>query len=109
MELRRKLASYIVVDMVFEIELWLAEFSDGIWSEQELKEYLRPLVENYRADFSSEPVRQQCGSDRSIIIKLGEPIAEEPKKYESESENKNFIDVLPGGLSFDIVSAGVSG
>jgi len=38
------------VNLVYEIELWLAEYSDGFWSEDELKDQLRPLVENYRIE-----------------------------------------------------------
>ena len=36
--------------LVYEIELWLAEFSDGFWNEDELKEKLLPLVNNYKID-----------------------------------------------------------
>ena len=43
------------VNLVYEIEPWLAEFSDGFWSEDELKRNLRPLVNNYQIDIS--PVR----------------------------------------------------
>jgi len=32
--------------MVYEIELWLSEYSDGFMAENELKVLLRPLVEN---------------------------------------------------------------
>jgi hypothetical protein len=38
------------VNLVYEIELWLAEYSDGHWNEQELKNYLKPLVIDYRVD-----------------------------------------------------------
>lgn len=38
------------INLVYDIELWLAEFSDGIWSEQELKQYLLSLSENYHVD-----------------------------------------------------------
>jgi len=40
----------VAVNLVYEIELWIAEFSDGFWSEDELKDQLRPLVENYRIE-----------------------------------------------------------
>ena len=35
------------INLVYEIELWLSEFSDGFWSEHELKQHLKPLVMNY--------------------------------------------------------------
>lgn len=38
------------INMVYEIELRLAEFSNGHRSEEELKDFLRPLVANYRVD-----------------------------------------------------------
>jgi hypothetical protein len=37
----------LAINMVYEIELWLSEYSDDFRSEDELKELLRPLVENY--------------------------------------------------------------
>lgn len=42
------------MNLVYEIELWLAEFSNGIWSEAELKQNLRPLVENYRVELVAD-------------------------------------------------------
>ncbi|MBW1952185.1 MAG: hypothetical protein JRI66_03755 [Deltaproteobacteria bacterium] len=47
-------ANQAVIDLVYEIELWLAEFSNDIWSEQELKQKLRPLVENYRVNLVAD-------------------------------------------------------
>jgi len=35
------------INMVYEIELRLAEYSNGYWSEDELKQLLRPLVVDY--------------------------------------------------------------
>jgi hypothetical protein len=35
------------INMVYEIELRLAEYSNGYWSEDELKPLLRPLVADY--------------------------------------------------------------
>ncbi len=35
------------INLVYEVELWLAEFSDGYWSETELKEHCKPLLMNY--------------------------------------------------------------
>lgn len=36
------------VNLVYEIELWLAEYSDGHWAEQDLKNHLKPLLTDYR-------------------------------------------------------------
>jgi hypothetical protein len=36
--------SPLAVDLVYEIQLRLAEFSDGYWTEDELRSLLRPLV-----------------------------------------------------------------
>ena len=38
------------VNLVYEIELWLAEYSDGHWNEQELKNYLKLLFIDYRVN-----------------------------------------------------------
>ena len=35
------------IDLVYDIELILAEYSRGCWDEDELKNLLRPMVENY--------------------------------------------------------------
>jgi hypothetical protein len=35
------------INMAYEIELRFAEYSDDYWSEDELKQLLRPLFENY--------------------------------------------------------------
>jgi hypothetical protein len=42
-----KSGNQIAINMVYEIELWLSEYSDGFRNENELKMLLRPLVENY--------------------------------------------------------------
>jgi hypothetical protein len=39
--------NHVAINLVYEIELWLSEYSDGFRSENELKLLLRPLVENY--------------------------------------------------------------
>ena len=36
-----------LIDMVYDIELLLAEFTDGCWTQAELKQLLRPFIENY--------------------------------------------------------------
>ncbi len=38
------------INMAYEIELRLAEYSNAYWSEDELKRLLRPLVENYEIE-----------------------------------------------------------
>lgn len=45
------------INMAYEIELRLAECSNGYWNEDELKQLLKPLVENYEieVDISYEP------------------------------------------------------
>jgi hypothetical protein len=47
------------VNLVYEIELWLAEYSDGHWSEKQLKNYLVPLVTDYKVE---------VGYDRIIVM-----------------------------------------
>jgi hypothetical protein len=37
----------VAINMVYEIELWLSEYSDNFRSEDALKGLLWPLVENY--------------------------------------------------------------
>ncbi len=39
--------NHAAINMVYEIELRLVEFSNDYWSENELKNLLRPIVENY--------------------------------------------------------------
>jgi hypothetical protein len=43
--------------LVYEIELRLAEFSNGHWTEPEFKRILRPILETYRVGWSEESVR----------------------------------------------------
>jgi hypothetical protein len=53
------------INLVYEIELRLAEYSDGYWSEDELKNLLRPLVENYRVELA--PISDfQLGSNARV-------------------------------------------
>jgi hypothetical protein len=40
----------IAIDLVYEIELLLAEFHNECWNEDELRGYLRPLVNDYRVE-----------------------------------------------------------
>jgi hypothetical protein len=43
------------INMVYEIELRLAEYSNGYWSENELQQLFRPLVENYMVEPEIDP------------------------------------------------------
>lgn len=43
------------INMVYEIELWLSEYSDGFRSENELQNLLRPLVVNYKVELVPIP------------------------------------------------------
>jgi hypothetical protein len=38
------------INMAYEIELRLAEYSNGYWNEDEFKQLIRPLVENYEIE-----------------------------------------------------------
>ena len=42
-----KSENQVAINMVYEIELWISEYSDGFLDEDELKMLLRPIVENY--------------------------------------------------------------
>lgn len=44
-----------LIDLVYEIKLNWAEFSDGDWTEEELRSMLRPLVEKYKV--TSSPIQ----------------------------------------------------
>lgn len=43
------------INMAYEIELRLAEYSSGYWNDDELKQLLRPLVENYKIEIDISP------------------------------------------------------
>lgn len=42
-----------LIDLVYEIKLDWAEFSNGDWTEEQLRDMLRPLVENYKISVSA--------------------------------------------------------
>ena len=42
--------SKIAIDLVYDIELLLAEYSKDCWDEHELREQFLPLVQEYRVD-----------------------------------------------------------
>ena len=43
------------INMAYEIELRLAEYSNGYWDEDELKQIFRPLIENYEIEADINP------------------------------------------------------
>lgn len=43
------------INMVYEIELWLSEYSDGFRSKDELRNLLRPFVEKYNVNIDLIP------------------------------------------------------
>jgi hypothetical protein len=42
--------SRIAIELVYDIELLLAEYSNGCWNEDELKGHFIPLVQEYRIE-----------------------------------------------------------
>jgi hypothetical protein len=42
--------SKITIDLVYDIELLLAEYSKDCWNEDELREQFLPIVQEYRVD-----------------------------------------------------------
>jgi hypothetical protein len=62
------------INIVYEIELRLAEYSDGFRSEVELKNLLRPLVENYQVELAPIP-NFQLGSNARVDHWLLSPVS----------------------------------
>ncbi|MBI4494753.1 MAG: hypothetical protein HY690_18410 [Chloroflexi bacterium] len=57
-----QIADPLVRDLVAEIELRLAEFSNGDWTDAELRDLLKPLVQKYAVHFGSrEPGTRWSG------------------------------------------------
>ena len=59
----------IVLELVSEIELILAEFSSGHWTEDDLKERLRPFITTFTIDYTSGSavlIRTLSGSSVSV-------------------------------------------
>jgi len=52
------------INLVYEIELWLSEYSDGFRSEDELKNLFRPLVKHYNISNEFIPVVQSGSNSR---------------------------------------------
>lgn len=62
-------ANLILLELVSEIELLLAEFSSGHWTEDDLKERLRPFITSFTIDYSSGStvlIRTLSGSSVSV-------------------------------------------
>lgn len=56
--------SQAAINMVYEIELWLSEYSDGFRSEDELKNLLLPLIENYNVNIELFPCSESGSNVR---------------------------------------------
>jgi hypothetical protein len=59
-----QLDNFPLVNLVYGIKLRLAEFTNGDWTEDELRDWLRPFVEKYEVTVNSTPprVRVQFGT-----------------------------------------------
>jgi len=56
-----------IVDLVSDIGLLLAEYSNGDWSENELKNFLRPMVESYSVYIDYIPVLKYGASAAQVL------------------------------------------
>ncbi len=64
-------ANLILLELVSEIELLLAEFSSGHWTEDDLKERLRPIITSFTIDYTSGSTvltRTLSGSTVSVSL-----------------------------------------
>jgi len=62
-------SNLILLELVSEIELLLAEFSSGHWTEDDLKERLRPFITTFTIDYTSGSTfltRTLSGSNVSV-------------------------------------------
>ena len=57
-------------ELVYEIELRLAEFSNGDWFEQELRDLLRPVANTYVIDVAPSTVVCRTGSASTTTYQL---------------------------------------
>lgn len=59
-----QLDNFSLMDLVYGIKLRLAEFSNGDWTEDELRGWLRPFVERYEViiNSTSPHIRVQFGA-----------------------------------------------
>jgi len=64
-----QLGNLTITNLVYGIKLCLAEFSNGDWTEGELRNLLRPFIENYDLNNSPNQVKVQYGTS-SISSKL---------------------------------------
>jgi hypothetical protein len=55
------------INMAYEIELRLAEYSDGYWNEDELKQFFRPLIENYSINIVPMKIGSNARVDQWLI------------------------------------------
>lgn len=82
-----QLDNFSLVNLVYGIKLRLAEFSNGDWTEDELRARLRPFVEMYEVAVNSRPLqsRVQLGtssttepefiySAQSVSIRVSDPV-----------------------------------
>lgn len=56
------------VELAHEIDLRLAEFSNGDWTEEELKSKLRPLATNYTVHMSAAPRTEASSQIKQIQV-----------------------------------------
>jgi hypothetical protein len=64
-----QLGNLALTNLVYGIKLCLAEFSNGDWTEGELRNLLRSFIENYDLNNSPNQVKVQYGTS-SISSKL---------------------------------------
>lgn len=63
-----KRADPAAVELVHEIDLRLAEFSNGDWTEEELRSKLRPLAMHYTVHTSAAPRTESSSAIRQIQV-----------------------------------------
>ena len=66
-----KAATLPLQKLVSEIELHLAEFNNGDWSVEELKNHLRPLVTDYTVEYrTDDSISISTGSSSSNALEF---------------------------------------
>jgi hypothetical protein len=58
------------INMAYEIELRLAEYSNGYWNEDELRNLFRPLVDSYNVNIDYTPNVEMGSNARVESISL---------------------------------------
>lgn len=69
----------LLLELACEIELLLAEFSNGHWTESDLKERLRPFITRYSVDYgtgSNVVTRTLSGSTVLVFPLSPDPISD---------------------------------